>query len=83
MQNKEEGNDQESIQSSTTPDPRNHMGKCLNTRKRHTQESHEVTPFPAGEHNAARNRQDSIIKRIMIYNLQKRSTKEAPPRNGQ
>ena len=27
FQNKEEGKDQESIQSSTTPDPGHHMGK--------------------------------------------------------
>ena len=33
-----------------------------NTRKNHTTESQEVSPFPAGNHKAARNRQDSIIK---------------------
>ena len=33
-----------------------------NTRKHHTQESQEVSPFPAGDHKAARNRYDSIIK---------------------
>ena len=57
-----EGKDQESIQSSTTPDPRHHMGKGQNTRKHHTHESQEVSPFPAGEHKSARSRQDSIIK---------------------
>ena len=31
-----------------------------NTRKHHTQESQEVSPFPAGDHKAARNRQDII-----------------------
>ena len=33
-----------------------------NTRKHHTQESQEVSPFPAGDHMAARNRRDNIIK---------------------
>ena len=42
---KEEGKDQESIQSSTTPDPGHHMGK-----KHHTQESPEVNLFPARDH---------------------------------
>ena len=32
-----------------------------NTRKHHSQESQDVSPFPAGDHKAARNRQDSII----------------------
>ena len=31
-------------------------------RKLDTQESQEVSPFPAGDHKAARNRQESIIK---------------------
>ena len=30
---KEEGNDQESIQSNTTPDPGHHMGKCQKHKK--------------------------------------------------
>ena len=42
------------------------------TRKHDTQESKEVSPFPAGDHKAARNRQDSIIKTNMICNLQKK-----------
>ena len=45
---KEEGKYQESIQLNATPD--------------NTQESQEVSPFSAGDHKAARNRQDSIIK---------------------
>ena len=32
-----------------------------NTRKHLTQESQEVSPFPAGDHKAATNRQDSHI----------------------
>ena len=30
-----------------------------NTRKHYSQESPEVSPFPAGDHKAAMNRQDS------------------------
>ena len=33
-----------------------------NTRKHHIQESQEVCPFPAGDHKALRNRQDSMTK---------------------
>ena len=33
-----------------------------NTRKHHTQERQDVSPFPAGDHKAARKRQGSIIK---------------------
>ena len=33
-----------------------------NTRKHHIQESQEVNPFPAGDHKAARNRQDRMAK---------------------
>ena len=31
-----------------------------NTRKHHTQDSQEVSPFPAGDHKAAMNRQESM-----------------------
>ena len=31
-----------------------------NTRKHHIQESQEVSPFPAGDHKAAMNRQDCM-----------------------
>ena len=31
-----------------------------NTRKHHTQESKEASPFPAGGHNAAMDRQNSM-----------------------
>ena len=48
---KEEGKDQESMQSSTTPDLGDHI-----------QESQEVSPFPAGDSKAARNRQDSMTQ---------------------
>ena len=36
------------------------MGKWQNTWKHHTQKSQEVSPFPAGNHKAARNRQESM-----------------------
>ena len=35
-----------------------------NNRKHNSQESKEVSPFPAGDHKAARNRQGSIITKI-------------------
>ena len=58
---KYEVKDQESIQSSTTPDPEHHMGKWKkHTRKNHIQESQEVILFPAGDYKAAMNR----LKRI-------------------
>ena len=61
-QRKEEGKDQEPIQSSTTPDPRDHIWESdNNTRKDNPQESQEVSPFPAGDHRTAKNRQDSSI----------------------
>ena len=31
-----------------------------NTRKHHIQESQEASPFPAGDHNAAMNRQETM-----------------------
>ena len=33
-----------------------------NTRNHNTQERQEVSPFPAGDHKDARNRQDSITE---------------------
>ena len=51
FKSKEEGKDQESIQSSTTPDTEHHMGKrqLKNTIKHQIQERQEVSPFPAGD----------------------------------
>ena len=54
---RKEGKDQESIQSSTTPDPRHHLGKCQ-----------EANHSPAGFDKVARNRQDSMIKTNVKYN---------------
>ena len=46
-----------------------------NARKHHIQENQEVSPFPAGDHNTARNRQDrqkkqrfgSVSKKTAMY----------------
>ena len=58
MQITEEGKDQESIESNTTPDQSD-----KNTRKHRIQESQEVSPSPAGDHKAARNRRNTNKKR--------------------
>ena len=52
-----------------------------NTRKHHTQESEEVSSFPAGDHKAAMNRHDSMTD--TKHKLQKGSIKEAPPWDSQ
>ena len=57
---KKGGKDQESIQSSTTPDPGYHMGKWQNIINI-TNKSQEVRPFPAGDHKIAMNRRESMI----------------------
>ena len=49
-----------------------------NTRKRHTMESQEVSPFPGGDHRTTRSRQDKRETQIA-----KGSAKEAPHLNGQ
>ena len=50
LQIKKEGKDQESILSSTTPDPGHRIGKWQNTRKRRIKTSHKREtrgqPFP-------------------------------------
>ena len=53
---KKGGKDQESIQSSTTPD----SGKMTKTQLNITNESQEVSSFPAGDHKAATNRRESM-----------------------
>ena len=52
-----------------------------NSRKRHTQKSQEVSPFPAGDHKAGRKRQDSMTD--MKHKEHKGSTKEVLPWKGQ
>ena len=51
IQSKKEGKDQESMQSSTTPDP-GYQWESDNF----TNESQEVSPFPAGDQKATINR---------------------------
>ena len=51
--------------------------------KHNKHKSQEVSPFPAGDHKATRNRRDSTTHINMKHNLQKRSTKETPPWNSQ
>ena len=58
-EHKEEGKDHESIQSSTHLTQDTIWESDKNTRKHHIQESQEVSPFPAGDHKTAMNRQDS------------------------
>ena len=57
--NKKGGKVQESIQSSTTPDPGYHIGKWQKQLDI-TNKSQEVSPFRAGDHKAAMNRGESM-----------------------
>ena len=52
--------DQESIQSSTTPDP-GHQWESDKLTVDTTNESQEVSPFPAGDHKAHINRRAQNI----------------------
>ena len=47
---KAEVKNQKSIKSSTTTYRDTIYGKVTNTRKHHTQESQEISPFQAGDH---------------------------------
>ena len=62
IKSKEEGKDQESIRSNTTPYPR-HGKVTKHTKTHHIQESPEVSHFPAGENKGARNIQDNILRK--------------------
>ena len=55
---KKYGKDQESTQSSITPDTGYHMGKWQKTQLKNTRQSQDVRPFPAGDHKAAKNIQE-------------------------
>ena len=74
IQSKKGGKDQESIQSSTTPDPQLDI----------TNES-QVSPFSAGDHKASIKDSHESIAKTKHYrkNINLCSTKEAPPWNGQ
>ena len=52
---KKEGKDQESIQSSTTPDPGYQLESDIHTI-RHNKREPRVSPYPAGDHKASINR---------------------------
>ena len=58
------GKDQEWIQSSTTPDPGYQNGNVTITQFNITNESQEVSPFPAGDHKAAMIRRQSMTNTI-------------------
>ena len=52
-------------------------------RKHHQQASQEFNPFPAGDHNAVKNRQDSITDQHETQITKKGSTNKEPHWNGQ
>ena len=79
---KEGCKDQESIQLSTTPDPEYQWESDKLTADT-TNESQEVSPFPAGDHKAHINRRAQRHNKHKTEQKHKRSTKEAPPWNGQ
>ena len=81
-QSKKGCKDQESIQSSTTPDPRFQWESDKLTADT-TNESQEVSPFPAGDHKAHINRRAQRHSKNKTEQKHKRSTKEVPPWNGQ
>ena len=66
--------DQESIQSSTTPDP-GYQWESDKLTEDTTNESQEVSPFPAGDHKAQINRRAQRHNKHNIENTHKISTK--------
>ena len=58
-------------------------GKVTNSQLDKTNESQEVSPFPAGDHNAHINRRAQRHRKHKTQQKHKRSTKEVPPWNGQ
>ena len=70
----------ESIQSSTTPDP-GYQWESDKLTAVTTNESQEVSSFPAGDHKAHINRRRH--SKHKTEQKHKRSTKEVPPWNGQ
>ena len=74
--------DQESIQSSTTPDP-GYQWESNKLTADTTNESQEVSPFPAGDHKAHINRRAQRHSKHKTEQKRKRSTKEVPPWNSQ
>ena len=58
-------------------------GKVTNSQLDTTNESQEVSPFPAGDHKAHINRRAQRHSKYKTEQKHKRSTKEVPPVNGQ
>ena len=58
-------------------------GKVTNSQLDTTNESQEVSPFPAGDHKAHINRRAQRHSKHKTEQKHKRSTKEVPPWNGQ
>ena len=58
-------------------------GKVTNSQLDTTNESTEVSPFPAGDHKAHINRRAQRHSKHKTEQKHKRSTKEVPPWNGQ
>ena len=58
-------------------------GKVSNSQLDTTNESQEVSPFPAGDHKAQLNRRAQRHNKHKTEQKHKRSTKEVPPWNGQ
>ena len=58
-------------------------GKVTNSQLDTTNESQEVSPFPAGDHKAHINRRVQRHSKHKTEQKHKRSTKEVPPWNGQ
>ena len=58
-------------------------GKVTNSQLDTTNESQEVSPFPAGNHKAHINRRAQSHSKNKTEQKHKRSTKEGPPWNGQ
>ena len=79
---KEGCKDQESIQSSTTPDP-GYQWESDKLTVDITNESQVVSLFPAGDHKAHINRRAQRQSKHKTEQKHKRSTKEVPPWNGQ
>ena len=82
VQSKQGCKDQESIQSSTTPD-QGYQWESDKLTVDTTNESQEVSPFPAGDHKAHINRRAQRHSKHKTEQKHKRSTKEVPPWNGQ
>ena len=70
------------IQSSTTPDP-GYQWESDKLTVDTTNESQEVSPFPAGDHKAHINRRAQRFSKHKTEQKHKKSTKEVPPWNGQ